>query len=465
MSDVFYKSIAEVAEDVRARRLSPVELTEACLARIGQVDSQLNAFITLTSESAREDARAAEAEIAAGNYRGTLHGIPLALKDIFDVAGVRTTAASKILADNVAAEDSGVTKHLRKAGAVLLGKLNLHQFAYGATGRSSEFGPARNPWDTERVTGGSSSGSGAAVASGECFAAMGTDTGGSIRIPASLCGVVGLKPTFGRVSRAGLLPLSWSLDHAGPLTRTVQDAAMVLQAVAGRDESDDWSSDEAVPNYTATLGDGVKGLRIGVPDSFFNESLLPEIDAAVKEALSVLEGLGATIEPVTMPFIADIPNALTAIMLPEALAYHQKWMAERPEDYADDVRYRLELGSTFPAVDYVQAQRFREMAVRAWRDEVFSRFDLIATAATQTTATPIEASDLSVVFSLIRLTNPLNLLGVPAISVPCGFSPQGLPIGLQLVGRWWDEAAVLRAAHAYEQATDWHARRPPLAQT
>lgn len=460
--DLTYLSIAEAAARIRRRDLSPVDLTEACLARIGIADGKLNAFITLTAETALAEAKAAADEIAAGKHRGPLHGIPVALKDIFDVAGVKTTAASKILAENVPSEDSGVTRKLREAGAVLLGKTNLHQFAFGATGRSSDFGPACNPWDVARVTGGSSSGSGAAVASGECFMAMGTDTGGSIRIPASLCGTVGLKPTFGRVSKAGLLPLSWSLDHAGPLTRTAEDAAIVLQAIAGRDERDDWSSHEPVPDYTASLRDGVKGLRIGVPDSFFNESLLPEIDAAVKEAVKVLEGLGAAVEPVTLPFIADIPNAVTAIMLPEALAYHQKWMAERPEDYADDVRYRLELGSAFLAVDYVQAQRFREMAVRAWRDEVFSKFDLIATPSTQTTATPIEASDLSVVFSLIRLTNPLNLLGIPAISVPCGFSPDGLPIGLQLAGRWWDEATVLRAAHAYEQATDWHKKRPSL---
>ncbi len=468
--DLACLSLTEAAERVRARGVSPVELTETCLSRIGEVEGRLNAFITLTAESAMKEAKAAADEIAGGKYRGPLHGIPVALKDIFDVAGVPTTAASKILAKNVPTEDSSATRRLREAGAVLLGKLNLHQFAFGATGRSSDWEPACNPWDVERVTGGSSSGSGAAVASGECFAALGTDTGGSIRIPASLCGIVGLKPTFGRVSRAGLLPLSWSLDHAGPLTRTVEDAAIVLQAIAGRDDRDDWSSPESVPDYRAHLRDGVKGLRIGVPDSFFFEQLLPETDAAVKEALRVLEGLGAEVEPVTLPFIADIPNALTAIMLPEALAYHQKWMEERPEDYADDVRYRLELGSTFLAVDYVQAQRFREMAVRAWRDEVFSKFDLIATAATQTTATPIEASDLSVVFSLIRLTNPLNLLGVPAISVPCGqtparpggFSPDGLPIGPQLVGRWWDEATVLRAAHAYEQATDWHTRHPQM---
>ena len=460
--DLTYLSITEAAERIRSRDLSPLELTEACLARIATVDGKLNAFITLTAEDALASAKTARDEIARGQYSGPLHGIPVALKDIFDVEGVRTTAASKILADNVASEDSAAAKRLRQAGAVLLGKLNLHQFAFGATGRSSDYGPACNPWDTMRVTGGSSSGSGAAVAAGECFAALGTDTGGSIRIPASLCGVVGLKPTFGRVSRAGVLPLSWSLDHVGPLTRTVEDAAIVLPALAGRDDADDWSSSEPVPDYREHIGDGVKGLRIGVPDSFFSDSLLPEIDAAVKEALRVLEGLGAIVEPVTLPYIDDLPNAVTAIMLPEALSYHHKWMAERPEDYADDVRYRLELGATFLAVDYVEAQRFREMAVRDWREQVFSRFDIIATASTQTTATPIEASDLSVVFSLIRLTNPLNLLGGPSISVPCGFSPNGLPIGLQLAGRWWDEATVLRAAHAYEQATDWHTKRPSL---
>lgn len=460
--ELHYLSIAEAAGRIRSRDLSPVELTEACLRRIDEADGRLNAFIKVTADAARASAREAAEQVARGEYLGPLHGVPLALKDLFDVAGVRTTAASKILADNVASADSGATKRLRAAGAVLLGKLNLHQFAYGATGRSSDYGPARNPWDVSRVTGGSSSGSGAAVASGECPAALGTDTGGSIRIPASLCGVVGLKPTFGRVSRAGLLPLSWSLDHAGPLTRTVEDAAIVLQALAGRDEADSWSSPEPVPDYRAHLRDGVKGLRIGVPDSFFFDSLPPQTGAAVKEALRVLEGLGADVQPVTLPHISDIPHAVTAIMLPEALSYHRKWMAERPGDYADDVRYRLELGSLFTALDYVDAQRFREVVVRDWRDEVFSRFDLIVTPATQTTATPIEASDLSVVFSLIRLTNPLNLLGIPAISIPCGFSEDGLPIGLQLAGRWWDEATVLRAAYAYEQATDWHTRRPPL---
>lgn len=459
--DLTYITIAKVSELIRGRKLSPVELTDACLARIEALEPRLNAFITVLADDARATAAWAADEIAAGTYRGALHGIPVGLKDIFDVAGVRTTAAAKILADNVATADSGVTERFKVAGAVIVGKLNMHEFAFGATGRSSHFGPACNPWDTARVTGGSSSGSGAAVASGELPVAMGTDTGGSIRIPASLCGIVGMKPTFGRVTRRGLLPLSWSLDHAGPLTRCVEDAAIVLQAIAGRDPLDASSIDEPVPDYRATLRDGVKGLRIGLPDRFFFEGLDANVETSVREAVRVLESLGAIVEPVSLPYAGDLPAAVTAIMLPEALAYHAKWMAERPEDYAEDVRYRLELGSTFLALHYVQAQRLRELAVTAWRDDVFSKFDLIAAPSTQIPATPIEKSDLSVVFSLIRLTNPINLMGLPAISVPCGFA-DGLPFGLQLIGRWWDEATVFRAAYAYEQATDWHTRRPAL---
>ncbi len=461
-ADPAYLGIAEASSLIRERKLSPLDLTDACLARIEALEGDLNAFITVTADEARKSARELGEEIAAGRNRGPLHGIPVGLKDIFDVAGVRTTAASPILADSVAAADSGVTQRLKDTGVVLLGKLNLHQFAFGATGRSSHFGPARNPWDTERITGGSSSGSGAAVAAGECFMAMGTDTGGSIRIPASLCGVTGLKPTFGRVTRAGLMPLSWSLDHAGPLTRSAEDAAIVLQVIAGQDPADVSSSTEPVPDYSAHLGDGVKGLRIGVPDNFFFDALAPEVEAGVREAIGVLEGLGARVQPLQLPLMNQIATAVNAIQLPEALAYHQKWMAERPDDYADDVRYRLELAAMMPAVSYVQAQRLREKAVSAWRDEVFSQVDVVAAGSTQTAAFKLDGSDLSVTLSLIRLTNPLNLLGVPTLSVPCGFTPEALPFGLQLIGRWWDEATVLRAGHAYQQATDWHTRRPPL---
>lgn len=457
-----YLTIAQAADLVRRRELSPLELTEACLSRVEAIDGRINAFIAITADAALASARTAAAGIARGEYRGPLHGIPVALKDLFDQAGVPTTAGSKILAGNIPAEDSAAVARLKEAGAVLLGKLNMHEFAFGATGVNPHYGPCRNPWDTGRITGGSSSGSGAAVAAGECLAALGTDTGGSIRIPASLCGVVGLKPTFGRVSRRGVIPLSWSLDHVGPLTRSVEDAAIVLQAIAGHDPLDASSAAEPVPDYAAALREGIAGLRLGVPREFFFEGCDPEASAAVRKAIAVLEGEGAAVEEVSLPHIAEIPAAVAAIMLPEALAYHEGWFRERPGDYGGDVRQRLELAARYPAVTYVKAQRLREAAMEDWRREVFSRVSVIATPTTAVPAPPIEEGGLDTTLQLIRLTNPLNFLGLPAISVPCGFTASGLPIGLQLAGRWWDEAAVLRAAHAYELATDWSQRRPPI---
>lgn len=462
MTDLNWLTIAEAAERIEKRELTPTDLVEACLSQIEATEPKLNAFITVMADAARTDATCATDEIARGSYRGSMHGIPIGLKDIFEVAGVKNTAACKIFADDVAEADSGVAERLREAGAIIIGKLNLHEIALGATGIDSHFGPARNPWDTERVTGGSSSGSGASVAGGECFGALGTDTGGSVRIPASLCGIVGMKATFGRVSRRGITPLSWSLDHAGPMTRTVEDCAILLQAIAGRDAGDPSSIDEPVPDYGATLRDGVRGLRIGVPDTFFFDQLDSAVGTGVREAIRVLDDLGAVVTPISLPFVEDAPNAVSALMLPEALAYHHKWMAERPEDYSENVRYRLEIGATFLAVHHVQAQRFREMIVAAWRDKVFSKVDLLATPTTPSAAGLIDRSDLAVTLSLIRNTNPLNLLAVPTISVPCGFTDGGMPFGLQLAGRWWDEATVFRAAYAYEQATDWRTRRPAL---
>jgi aspartyl-tRNA(Asn)/glutamyl-tRNA(Gln) amidotransferase subunit A len=455
-------TLAAAARLVERREVSPVELTQACFDRIEAVEPSLNAFITVLGDRALESASTAEAEITGGNYRGPLHGIPVAVKDLFDIAKVVTTAGSKILADNVARADSGPVERLNAAGAVILGKLNLHEFAYGATGVNPHFGAARNPWDTRRITGGSSSGSGASVAGRECFAALGTDTGGSIRIPASLCGITGLKPTFGRVSRRGVIPLSWSLDHVGPMARSAEDCALVLQALAGEDPLDASSAGQPVPDYRAALDGGIKGLRIGVPQEFFFDNVDPDVEEAVRAAIEVLRGLGAEIRDVSLPHVSEAPSALTAVMLPEALAYHQHRLAERPDDYGEDIRYRLELGATFTALHYVQGQRFREMIVAAWRDEVFDRVDLLAMPTTLGTAVEIETGDLSATFKLIRNTNPLNLLGVPAISVPCGFTEGGLPIGMQLVGRWWDDGTVLRAAHAYQQATDWHTRLPPV---
>jgi aspartyl-tRNA(Asn)/glutamyl-tRNA(Gln) amidotransferase subunit A len=475
-------SLADASRLIAKRELSPVELTEACLARIEAVDGTTNAFITVAGDEALAAAKAAQESIARHESIGPLHGIPIGAKDLFDTAGLRTTSGSKILADNVPDSDSGAVERLRTAGAVIIGKLNLHEFAFGATGVNPHYGSARNPWDTERITGGSSSGSGAAVAAGECPGALGTDTGGSIRIPASLCGITGLKPTFGRVSRRGVLPLSWALDHVGPMARTAEDCALMLQALAGADPLDASCSTEAVPDYAAALQGGVKGLRIGVPTEFFFHELDPEVEAAVRKAVETLRDLGAEIREVSLPLIAEAPAAVGAIMLPEALAFHQRWLAERPDDYGEDVRFRLENGATFTAVQYVQAQRFREMIVARWRDEVFDKVDLLATPTTMRAAPTIDEGDLRITFALIRNTNPLNLLGMPAISLPCGFvsfsahpeeprdsSEEGNarrlegPIGLQLAGRWWDEETVLRTAHTYQQATDWHERRPELA--
>ncbi len=414
----------------------------------------------MRADEARAEARAAAEEIAAGAYRGPLHGIPVALKDLFDTAGLRTTLGSKVYAGRIPTEDSHSAATLRAAGAVLLGKLHLHEAAFGATGVNPHYGPCRNPWDTDRIAGGSSSGSGAAVAVGECLAALGTDTGGSVRIPASLCGIVGLKPTFGRISRRGVFPLSWSLDHVGPMTRTVEDAAILLQTLAGHDPGDRSSADRPAPDYRASLTGDIRGLRVGVPDGFFFDGLHPETEAAVRGAIQRLAELGAGVRPVTLPHIKEAPAAVTTIMLPEALAIHQRAMAERPHEFGDDVRYRLEAGAMYSAAAYVQAQRFREMIVEVWEREVFSQVDLLATPATPAPAPLIEEAGLEATLLLIRNTNPFNLLGTPAISVPCGFTAGGLPIGLQLTGRWWDEATVLRAAHAYEQAAG-PPRQPP----
>ena len=362
--DLAALSLAEAGRLVRDRKLSPIEITDACLAQIERLEPRLNAFITVTADAAKQAAEARSEQIAAGTRSGRLQGLPVAIKDLFDVAGVRMTAGSRILAENVATEDSRAAARLKAAGAVMLGKLNLHEFAFGATGVNPHYGPARNPWDPERMTGGSSSGSGAAVAAGECLAALGTDTGGSIRIPASLCGIVGLKPTYGRVSKRGVLPLSWALDHIGPMTRTVEDAALLLDVLAGHDPGDPSCADQPVPDYTRSLNGSVRGLRIGVPRRFFFESVDPEVEAAVRAAIKLIGEMGATVSEIDTPLIDEIPGALTAIMLPEALAVHQSWLKERPDDYGDDVRYRLELGSTYLAVHYVQAQRLREMAAR-----------------------------------------------------------------------------------------------------
>ncbi len=456
-------SIAQAAGLIGKRKLSPVELTEACLQSIASLDARLHAFITVTREEALAAAQQAAAAIASGHYRGPLHGIPLALKDLFDTAGVRTTAGSKILAENVPDEDAEATARLKAAGAVLLGKLNMHEFAFGATGINPHYGAAYNPWDVTHICGGSSSGSAAAVASGMALGALGTDTGGSVRIPSSLCGITGLKPTFGRVSRRGVVPLSWALDHVGPMARSAADAALILKAIAGHDPRDESSGDEPVPDYARMLEDyRLKGLRVGVPQEYFFDNVDAEVLEAVRTALFVLKELKAEMIELSLPHVAEAPAAVTAIIVSEALAYHQRWLAERPQDYGDDVRTRLEMGLLYPAVSYVQAQRLRSLIVEEWRTQVFNRVDLLVVPTTPVPAPSLDGNNLQTTLRLTWVTSPFHLTGVPAISIPCGFTSGGLPIGLQLVGRWWEEGTVLRAAHAYQQATDWHTRFPPL---
>ena len=452
-------SLKELSSLMRDRQVSPVEVTQAYLERIDALDETLNTYITVTREQALADARRCEGEILRGDYRGPLHGVSVALKDLYDTAGVRTTAASKIYAHRLPAEDATSVARLRAAGAVIIGKTNLHEFAYGVTTDSSYFGPTRNPWDLARVPGGSSGGSGAAVAAGLCAAASGSDTGGSIRIPAALCGIVGFKPTYGRISCHGLLPLSWTLDHPGPMTRTVYGAAVMLAAMAGYDPRDPASADVPVPDYTANLRDSVAGLRIGLDPGWALSGIHQEVRVAFQEALAVLEHLGAEIVEVSVPRVEEGMEAALTILMAEATAIHEEFLRTRPDDYQPDVRARLEKGFAISGLDYARARRSGELLRRDFA-ALFQKVNLLATPMCGITAprigqreVTIDGEAISVMTPLTRYTRLFNLTGLPAISVPCGFSSRGLPIGLQLVGRAWDEATVLRAAYVYETAT------------
>ena len=471
MTDLHWASVADLARLIATKEVSPVEVVRAHLDRIAALDPRLRCFITLTADEALEAARAAEGELAAGSSRGPLHGVPFALKDLFDTSGVRTTGGSKILADRVPAEDATVVRRLATSGAISLGKLTMHEVAYGPEGLNVHYGTARNPWDAgeERIAGGSSSGSGVAVAAGLVPLALGSDTGGSIRIPASLCGITGLKPTYGRVSRAGVLPLSWSMDHAGPMTRSAADAALVLRALAGYDPADPTTSVLPVPDYTAALTGDVKGLRVGVLRVGFLDAAAPEVRDAVESAIKTLESLGARVDEVTLEHVGSVAAGAMAIVAAEALAYHAEWVRTRPADYQPDVIERLRAGAFVSGVHYVRAQQARAL-VRTAVDAALARRDVLLSPATPIAATRIGETEaafgegtIDVRSSLLRFTRPFNFTGHPACALPCGFTAEGLPLGLQIVGRPFDEATVLRAADAYQRVTDWHTRRPPLA--
>jgi aspartyl-tRNA(Asn)/glutamyl-tRNA(Gln) amidotransferase subunit A len=450
----------EAAALLHARRVSAVELLRACTDRIERLDRELVAFITRTADLALADAERADAQLARGIDLGPLHGIPVALKDLFDVAGVRTTGGSRILAGNIAAADSAVAERLRAAGAAIVGKTNLHEWAFGVTNQNPHFGAAKNPWDTTRIPGGSSGGSAIAVATGMCFASPGSDTGGSIRIPAALCGIVGLKPTYGRVSLRRTIALSWTLDHAGPLARCVRDAALVLAAIAGYDETDPVSADVPVDDYAGGLDEGVRGLRVLLPSNHFFADVDAEVEKAVRDAAAILASLGASVEERALPHTDLLRGAQRAIITVDAAAYHREHIEQRAADIGADVLERLRAGTTITAMEHAQARRHRDIVRRDWT-RVLGEYDVILSPTTPIAAPPREGQDaLEAAARLTTNTSPFNLTGLPAISVPCGVTRGGLPIGLQLAAGPWRESLLLRAAHAYERATEWHARHP-----
>jgi aspartyl-tRNA(Asn)/glutamyl-tRNA(Gln) amidotransferase subunit A len=460
VSDVALLPLQAASALIHSRRASSVDLVRACLDRITRHDRELGAFITLTSDSALDEAKRADADLANGVDRGPLHGIPIALKDLYDTAGVRTTGGSRIFADRVPDRDSAVVEKLRAAGAVSLGKLNLHEWALGVTNQNPHFGPACNPWDTSRIPGGSSGGSAIAVASGFCYASPGSDTGGSIRIPAALCGVAGLKPTYGRVSLHGVIPLAWTLDHAGPLARTVADLALTLNAIAGHDPLDASSSDVASEDYAAGIDDGANGVRVIVPTNHFFDDVDPEVDAAVREAARVLTSLGAAVNEMALPRVELLAATQRAILLTDGAAYHREHLRERAADIGADVLTRLRTGQTITGMDYAQARRDRDEVRREWL-ALLREHDVILTPTTVIAAPLREGQDaVDAAQRLTANTSPFNLTGLPAISVPCGFTEAGLPIGLQLAAGPWREGLLLRVAQAYEHATPWHERLP-----
>ena len=465
-NELCFLSIAQLGEQIRKRTVSPVEITQAYLTRAQTLDPKLNSYITVTAERALQEAKAAEEQIRGGTDLGPLHGIPLAHKDIVATKGIKTTCASKVLKDQIPDYDATVIERLRAAGSVLLGKLNMNEFA--TITPSPHFGRVNNPWNLERNPGGSSSGSGVAVAAGLCAGALGTDTGGSIRIPAAFCGIVGLKATHGRISLFGVTPLSWSLDHIGPMTRTVQDAALMLQALAGHDPRDLGSSEAPVSDYTAKLTGEIKGLRLGVPSRFFPEYTDPEVKNAFDAAVKVLAGLGAQLEEVTLPGLDDAWPIAQVIMNGEANVWHEPYLQNQAEDYAPQVRKFLERGKSTLATDYVKARRAQArlrqemLAACAHVDALLTPGELIPPPAHDARSVMIEGRETSLMGALISATCPFNVTGQPALTIPCGFTTSGLPISLQIVGKHFDEATVLQVGQAYEAHTSWHERRPPV---
>ena len=464
-----YLSITQTAALIRARELSPVELTQAYLDRITALDGALGAYITVMREQALTQARRAETEIQAGNYKGPLHGIPIAVKDIIHTKNTLTSAGSRVLADNIPAEDSTIIERLDAAGAILLGKLNLSEFAIGGT-IDHPYGTPRNPWNADHTAGGSSSGSGVAVAGGLCAAALGSDTGGSIRGPSAFCGIVGLRPTYGRVTRHRVIPMCWSMDTVGPMTRSVADCAAVLSAIAGADPRDPTSSAMPVPDYAADIEDGARGLRIGLPTEMLDfDGLRAEVRQSVTRAVSVLEEHGASASEVSLPTSAHSGAVFLTTADVDAAAYHSDWLKTRGDLYDWSTRARLESAALTPASAYIRAQRARSLIASELHAALENHDALIlpsgpvpAPTIAASTGRPGGYYQGSLDMARRRYTSPAALAGMPAISIPCGFSQTGLPIGMQIIGKPFSEPILFRLARAYERATDWHGQHPAI---
>jgi aspartyl-tRNA(Asn)/glutamyl-tRNA(Gln) amidotransferase subunit A len=463
-SELCYLTIAQAAAGLRRKDFSSVDLTQACLERIRSLDDKLHSFITVTQDLALAQARQADQELGSGHDRGPLHGIPIALKDLYMTKGIRTTCHSAVLENWVPDDDATTAVKLAEAGTVLLGKLGMHEFAFGGPSLDAPFPAVRNPWNPAHIPGGSSSGCGAALAAGLCYGALGSDTGGSIRTPSSHCAVVGIKPTYGRVSRYGVIPLSWSLDHAGPMARSVEDCAILLQAFAGYDPKDPASADVDVTNFSSNLKDGIKGLRVGVPRAgWFDENLgiAPETEAAFNEALKTLARLGASIVEIDGKPFSAARKANQTILVAEAYAYHEKTYQETPMKFGTSVRRRMLEGAFLSAADYITAQRARAVLNEQIRAN-FTRVDVFAMPSAARPPEAFEGMDPNEQNLRPNFTNPFNLTGLPAISVPCGFTSGNLPAGLQIAAPPFEETTAFRVAYAYEQATEWRERRPSL---
>ncbi|MFZ1041459.1 MAG: amidase [Anaerolineales bacterium] len=467
MAEINFLSIHEALQQMQDGTLSPQALTEACLRQIERLNPKLNAFITVCDVSAAPTLSIAEEHRILDQRRSvmTLRNIPFGIKDLFETKGIRTTAGSLFFKDFIPNEDAAVIQKLKAAGAIIMGKTNTHEVALGVTTVNPHFGTTRNPWDTTRIPGGSSGGSTVAVAAGMSLAALGTDTGGSIRIPASLCGVVGLKPTYGRVSLRGVFPLSWNLDHVGPITRTVKDAALILQVIAGYDAQDPASVNMLPDDYLNHLEENIKGKKFALAVGSYVEASDAEVTAALHETVKVFTSLGAKIEKIDMDFLREAALANALITQADGAAYHRERLAEAPDRFGADVRQRLETGSSSTSTEYSLARR-TQAEMKSRFVQFFEQYDFLLLPTTPIPAPLIAGSDaVEQARRLTRFTAPFNLTGLPAISIPCGFNREGLPIGLQIVAKAWNEAALLRTAHAYERETNWGKRFPPAVQS